>query len=171
MAQSDQVLKVDAAGRVWTTRERREEWRPLGARWTHCLRVSAGRASPSICRWSEEIIESEPGKASPAAWRCIGEKATEQLDYESARFFKRRIVRRKYVQREQPFAAPSSLSCRRCRSAALPHRDPSPRSWWVSIAIICRSTGRSRSSPPGMGSRSRGKRWHSGWAWPHTGCD
>ena len=54
----------------------------------------------------EEIIEPEPVKASPHAWRCIGEEVTEQLDYEPARFFKRRIVRRKYVQREQPFAAP-----------------------------------------------------------------
>jgi hypothetical protein len=54
----------------------------------------------------EEIIEPEPVKASPQAWRCIGEEVTEQLDYEPARFFKRRIVRRKYVQLEQPFAAP-----------------------------------------------------------------
>jgi transposase len=42
----------------------------------------------------EEIIEPEPVKASPEAWRCIGEEVTEQLDYEPARFFKRRIVRR-----------------------------------------------------------------------------
>jgi transposase len=54
----------------------------------------------------EEIIEPEPVKACPEAWRCIGEEVTEQLDYEPARFFKRRLVRRKYVEREQPFAAP-----------------------------------------------------------------
>ncbi len=54
----------------------------------------------------EEIIEPERVKASPQAWRCSGEKVTAQLDYEPTWFFKRRIVRRKYVQREQPFAAP-----------------------------------------------------------------
>jgi len=54
----------------------------------------------------EEVIDPEPVKACPQAWRCIGEEVTEQLDYEPARFFKRRLVRRKYARREQPFAAP-----------------------------------------------------------------
>jgi transposase len=54
----------------------------------------------------EEVIDPEPVKACPEAWRCIGEEVTEQLDYEPARFFKRRLVRRKYARREQPFAAP-----------------------------------------------------------------
>lgn len=42
----------------------------------------------------EEVIVPEPVKGCPEAWRCIGEEVTEQLDYEPARFFKRRIVRR-----------------------------------------------------------------------------
>lgn len=54
----------------------------------------------------EEVIDPEPVKACPDAWRCIGEEVTEQLDYEPAHFFKRRIVRRKYVRRDHPFAAP-----------------------------------------------------------------
>jgi transposase len=54
----------------------------------------------------EEIIDPEPVKACPQAWRQIGQEVTEQLDYEPARFFKRRLVRRKYVQIAQPFAAP-----------------------------------------------------------------
>jgi len=54
----------------------------------------------------EEVIDPEPVKACPEAWRCIGEEVTEQLDYEPARFFKRRIVRRKYARRDHPFAAP-----------------------------------------------------------------
>lgn len=54
----------------------------------------------------EEVIDPEPVKACPQAWRCIGEEVTEQLDYEPARFFKRRIVRRKYARRDHPFAAP-----------------------------------------------------------------
>jgi len=54
----------------------------------------------------EEIIEPEPVKACREAWRCIGEEVTEQLDFKPAEFFKRRLIRRKYVRREQPFAAP-----------------------------------------------------------------
>src|SRR4029434_11136972 len=54
----------------------------------------------------EEVIDPEPVKASPHAWRCIGEEVTEQLDYEPARLFKRRIVRRKYARRDHPFLAP-----------------------------------------------------------------
>jgi len=54
----------------------------------------------------EEIIDPEPVKACPEAWRCIGQEVTEQLDFKPAEFFKRRLVRRKYVRREQPFAAP-----------------------------------------------------------------
>jgi transposase len=54
----------------------------------------------------EEIIDPEPVKACREAWRCIGEEVTEQLDFKPAEFFKRRLVRRKYVRREQPFAAP-----------------------------------------------------------------
>jgi len=54
----------------------------------------------------EELIDPEPVRACPQAWRCIGEEVTEQLDYEPARFFKRRLVRRKYARHDQPFAAP-----------------------------------------------------------------
>ena len=54
----------------------------------------------------EEVIDPEPVKACPEAWRCIGEEVTEQLDYEPAHFFKRRIVRRKYARCDHPFAAP-----------------------------------------------------------------
>jgi len=69
-------------------------------------RERRGPRVPDHLEVVEEIIEPELVKASPEAWRCIGEEVTEQLDYEPARFFKRRIVRRKYVRREQPFAAP-----------------------------------------------------------------
>ena len=54
----------------------------------------------------EEVIVPEPVKACPDAWRHIGDEVTEQLDYEPARFFKRRIVRQKYARRDHPFAAP-----------------------------------------------------------------
>ena len=54
----------------------------------------------------EEVIDPEPVKACPEAWRRIGEEVTEQIDYEPARFLRRRIVRPTYVRRDHPFAAP-----------------------------------------------------------------
>jgi transposase len=47
----------------------------------------------------EEIIDPEPVKAAPEAWRCIGQEVSEQLDYEPARFLRRRLIRRRYVHR------------------------------------------------------------------------
>jgi transposase len=54
----------------------------------------------------EEVIVPEPVKACPEAWRQIGEEVTELLDFEPARFFKRRIVRPKFARRDHPYAAP-----------------------------------------------------------------
>ncbi len=47
----------------------------------------------------EEVIEPEPVKQKPQEWRCIGQEVSEQLDYEPARFLKRRTIRKKYVHR------------------------------------------------------------------------
>src|SRR6202451_4601987 len=47
----------------------------------------------------EEVIEPEPVKHQPEEWRCIGEEVSEQLDYEPARFVRRRTIRKKYVHR------------------------------------------------------------------------
>jgi transposase len=54
----------------------------------------------------EEVIDPEPVKQQPEAWRCIGQEVSEQLDYEPARFLRRRTVRRKYVHRKQRDQAP-----------------------------------------------------------------
>ena len=58
----------------------------------------------------EEVIEPEPVKAAPQSWRCIGQEVSEQLDYEPARFLRRRTIRKKYVHRvkldEAPVIAP-----------------------------------------------------------------
>jgi transposase len=54
----------------------------------------------------EEVIDPEPVKAQPAAWRCIGQEVSEQLDYEPGRFLRRRVVRRKYVHRTELDGAP-----------------------------------------------------------------
>ena len=47
----------------------------------------------------EEVIDPEPVKAAPQAWRCIGQEVSEQLDYEPGRFLRRRLIRRRYVHR------------------------------------------------------------------------
>jgi len=54
----------------------------------------------------EEVIEPEPVKARPEQWRCIGQEVSEQLDYEPARFLRRRLIRKKYVHRTEVDAVP-----------------------------------------------------------------
>jgi len=54
----------------------------------------------------EEVIDPEPVKASPQQWRRIGEEVSERLDYEPARFLRRRVVRPKYVRRGELDAVP-----------------------------------------------------------------
>ena len=54
----------------------------------------------------EEVLDPEPVKVQPEAWRCIGQEVSEQLDYEPGRFLKRRVVRRKYVQKNNPDGVP-----------------------------------------------------------------
>jgi transposase len=54
----------------------------------------------------EEVIDPDLVQVQPQAWRCIGQEVSEQLDYEPGRFFKRRVVRRKYVHRIAPDCAP-----------------------------------------------------------------
>jgi len=54
----------------------------------------------------EEVVDPEPVKGCPEAWRLIGEEVSEQLDYEPARFLRRRLVRRKYVRRGELDAVP-----------------------------------------------------------------
>jgi len=47
----------------------------------------------------EEVLDPEPVKQRPQDWRCIGQEVSEQLDYEPARFLRRRTIRKKYVHR------------------------------------------------------------------------
>ncbi len=54
----------------------------------------------------EEVIEPEPVKVQPEQWRCIGQEVSEQLDYEPARFLRRRTIRKKYVHRIKLADAP-----------------------------------------------------------------
>src|SRR5215217_6630245 len=54
----------------------------------------------------EEVIEPELVLAAPEQWRLIGQEVSEQLDYEPARFLRRRMIRRKYVHTTDPDHAP-----------------------------------------------------------------
>lgn len=70
----------------------------------------------------DEVIEPEEVAAAPEAWRRIGEEVTEQLDYQPARFLRRRIIRRKYVKRDAPHQSPviARLNTLQERSIAAP---------------------------------------------------
>jgi transposase len=53
----------------------------------------------------EVVIDPEAVKQDPSAYQCIGEEVTEELDVVPTRYFRRRIVRRKYkskVNRDLP---------------------------------------------------------------------
>jgi transposase len=54
----------------------------------------------------QEIIEPTEVRENPEAFRCIGEEVTEMLDYQPAKFFRRQIIRRKFVRRGQNDLAP-----------------------------------------------------------------
>ena len=54
----------------------------------------------------EEVLEPEPVQADPSQWRRIGQEVSEQLDYEPGRFFRRRLVRPRYVRKVDKDAAP-----------------------------------------------------------------
>jgi transposase len=53
-----------------------------------------------------QVIDPEEVQAQPEQWRCIGQEVSEQLDYEPARFLRRRLVRRKYVSRRDVLITP-----------------------------------------------------------------
>lgn len=54
----------------------------------------------------EQIIEPQEVIEQPEQWRLIGQEVSEQLDYEPARFLRRRIIRKKYVHVTDPDRAP-----------------------------------------------------------------
>jgi transposase len=69
--------------------------------------VSRGRVNwPENLPVVEEIIDPQEVAQSPGDWRLIGAEVSEQLDYEPSRFFRRRVVRRKYVERGNTETAP-----------------------------------------------------------------
>jgi transposase len=79
---------------------------PTPVRSSHPPRQARARRLPDNLPVVEEVIDPDPVKAQPEHWRCIGQEVSEQLDYEPGRFLRRRTIRRKYVQRDDPQAAP-----------------------------------------------------------------
>ncbi len=69
-------------------------------------RAERGPRLPEHLPCVEEIVEPVAVQAAPQEWRYIGEEVSEQLDYEPARFLRRRLIRRKYVKRGDLDAAP-----------------------------------------------------------------
>ena len=54
----------------------------------------------------EEVLDPAEVKNAPQEWRRIGEEVSEQLDYEPARFLRRRLIRPKYVPRQDVDGGP-----------------------------------------------------------------
>jgi transposase len=54
----------------------------------------------------EQILDPREVAEDPAGWRLIGSEVSEQLDYEPARFLRRRLIRNKYVSRRDGDLAP-----------------------------------------------------------------
>ena len=70
----------------------------------------------------DEVIEPDEVSVAPEDWRHIGDEVTVQLDYQPAKFFRRRIIRKKYVKRDEPHKAPiiAALNTLQERSIAAP---------------------------------------------------
>jgi transposase len=81
------------------TRRSKEESTPFKSK-------PKGARLPEHLPCVDEIVDQLPVQAEPEAWRYIGEEVREQLDYEPARFLRRRLIRRKYVKRGELDAVP-----------------------------------------------------------------
>lgn len=79
---------------------------PKAAPQTPAVRKPKTPRLPETLPVVEEVIDPEPVKAAPEQFRQIGQEVSEQLDYEPARYFRRRVVRRTYVSKAEPEAAP-----------------------------------------------------------------
>jgi transposase len=105
------LLQEDAAGKAPASPEGSAE---AGDSWEAEAQRSFPRRSraerearlPENLPVIEQVIDPEEVSADPAQWRCIDEEVSEQLDYEPARFLRRRLIRRKYVKRSERYLAP-----------------------------------------------------------------
>ncbi len=110
-AQLDLFGDLDGPGKPEASAapERNEAAEALIATASPCRPKSARERKPRLPEnlpVEEIVLEPEPVKACPEAWRRIGEEVSEELDYEPGRFLRRRLVRPKYVRVADTQAAP-----------------------------------------------------------------
>ena len=82
------------------------ETQPLGSGKEARRKTKRGPRLPDHLPVVEEVLVPEVVKNEPLLWRRIGEEVSEQLDFEPARFWRRRLVRPKYVHRLEVDAVP-----------------------------------------------------------------
>jgi transposase len=109
LAQLELLLKEDELGKADASAEKAEAT-PSGEAFKPVAKRSNKKQRrerwPKDLAIEQEVIEPAEVKANPEAFRCIGEELTEMLDYQPAKFFRRQIIRRKFVRREEPDLAP-----------------------------------------------------------------
>ncbi len=94
-------------GKSDASSDKKEEAIPkftLGA--AQAKKANRAKGIPAHLPVVEEIIDPEQVQEAPEKWRQIGEEISDQLDYTPGRFFKRRLIRRKYVSKQDQEAAP-----------------------------------------------------------------
>lgn len=69
-------------------------------------RKPRGARIPDELPVREEVLDPDIVKADPQSWRLAGEEVSERLDYEPAKFWKHRLIRRKYVSKDNPYLPP-----------------------------------------------------------------
>ena len=108
-AQLELLLKEDALGKADASAEKAEASPNVGTSKPVAKRSEKNQRRerwPKDLAVEQEVIEPAEVRDNPEAFRCIGEEVTEMLDYQPAKFFRRQIIRRKFVRREQSDLAP-----------------------------------------------------------------
>jgi len=82
------------------------ETQPLRSEKERRRKAKRGPRVPEHLPVVEEVLVPEVEKNEPSLWRRIGEEVSEQIDFEPARFWRRRLVRPKYVHRREVDAVP-----------------------------------------------------------------
>jgi len=102
-AQLELLLQLASGGKASVTEAPRVE---LTSAELPRSRKARAQRLPENLPVVEQVIDPEPVKTQPEQWRLIGQEVSEQLDYEPARFLRRRLIRRKYVHTSDPDRAP-----------------------------------------------------------------
>ncbi len=69
-------------------------------------KTSARQRLPEHLSVVEEIVDPLEVQQEPEAWRFISQEETEQLEYEPSKMYRRKIIRRRFVRKDQPMKAP-----------------------------------------------------------------